>query len=451
MSDLLLNLAQKPSARKMIKRLRLPIPMPQKIRRADGAWLERPLSDQRILLAPASPALGERVARILASAGANVVSQESAGEESVHAVVLDATDLRGPAGLRVLYDSLQPWMRRIHRCGRVVVLGSPSSEAPTATEAATRAALLGFVKSCSRELGRTGSTAQLITLSDGAADRLAPVLRFLLSDRSSFVSGQSYDIDLKAEGSELATWTRPLDGKTALVTGGARGIGEAICRRFAREGAFVLVVDRPQAEAEGSAVAESIGGAFMGVDVSCETAAETLDSSLRELYGGVDIVIHNAGITRDKTLAKMSPEAWDQTVAVNLSAITGITDRLVQGALRDSGRVIALSSIAGIAGNAGQTNYSATKAGVIGYVEALAGEVAKRGITINAIAPGFIETQMTAAIPPMIREASRRMSALSQGGEPRDVAELALFLASPGAVGLTGRTFRICGGHIAGA
>jgi 3-oxoacyl-[acyl-carrier protein] reductase len=124
---------------------------------------------------------------------------------------------------------------------------------------------------------------------------------------------------------------------------------------------------------------------------------------------------------------------------------------LVDGALRDGGRIIALSSIAGIAGNAGQTNYAATKAGVIGYVEALAPQVAQRGITVNAIAPGFIETQMTAAIPPMIREASRRMSALSQGGEPRDVAELALFLASPGAVGLTGGVFRICGGHIAGA
>jgi 3-oxoacyl-[acyl-carrier protein] reductase len=451
MSDLLLNIAQKPSARRIIKRLRLPIPLPQKIRRADGPWLERPLSDQRLLLAPSSPALGEHLARILASAGANVVSQESAGDERVHGVVLDVTDLRGPAGLRVLYDELQPWMRRIHPCGRLTVLGRPVSEAATATEAATRAALVGFVKSCSRELGRTGSTAQLITVSEGAEDRVGPTLRYLLSDRSSFVSGQVYAIDALAQGSDLTSWTRPLEGKTALVTGGARGIGEAICRRFAREGAFVLVVDRPQAEAEGTAVAESIHGAFMGVDVSCETAVDTLDSSLRELYGGVDIVVHNAGITRDKTLAKMSPEAWDQTVAVNLSAITGITDRLVDGALRDGGRIIALSSIAGIAGNAGQTNYAATKAGVIGYVEALAPQVAQRGITVNAIAPGFIETQMTAAIPPMIREASRRMSALSQGGEPRDVAELALFLASPGAVGLTGGVFRICGGHIAGA
>jgi len=451
MSDLILNIAQKPTARRMIKRLRLPIPMPQKIRRADGAWSERPLNDQRILLAPQKSALGERIPQLLAAAGANVVSQESAGEDRVDGVVLDATELRGPGQLRVLYDSLQPWMRKIQRCGRLVVVGRPVCEAGSATEAATRAALLGFVKSCSRELGRSGSTAQLVTVAEGQEERLAPVMRYLLSDRSSFVSGQLYAIDGVARGDALASWTRPLEGKTALVTGGARGIGEAICRRFAREGAFVLVVDRGEAEAEGNAIADAIGGAFMGVDVSSETAAQTLDGALQELYGGVDIVVHNAGITRDKTLAKMSPEAWDQTVAVNLSAITAITDGLVGGSLRDGGRVIALSSIAGIAGNVGQTNYSATKAGVIGYVQALAPEVAERGITVNAIAPGFIETQMTAAIPTMIREASRRMSALSQGGEPRDVAELALFLASPGAVGLTGGVFRICGGHIAGA
>lgn len=451
MSDLLLNIAQRPGARRMIKRLRLPIPLPQKIRRADGAWSERPLADQRLVLAPRAPALGEGVARTLASAGADVVSRESAGDEPVHGVVLDATDLRGPAALRRLYDELQPWMRRIHPCGRLVVLGRPASDAETPSEAATSAALVGFVKSASRELGRTGATAQLITVAKGAEERVAPTLRFLLSDRSSFISGQVYAIDAVAQGAELSSWTRPLEGKAALVTGGARGIGEAICRRLAREGAFVIVVDRPEAEVEGAPVAESIQGAFMGVDVSSETAVDTLDSSLRELYGGVDIVVHNAGITRDKTLAKMSPEAWDQTVAVNLSAITRITDRLVDGALRDGGRIVALSSIAGIAGNVGQTNYAATKAGVIGYVEALAPRVAERGITVNAIAPGFIETQMTAAIPPMIREASRRMSALSQGGEPRDVAELALFLSSPGAIGLTGGVFRICGGHIAGA
>ena len=451
MSDLLLNIAQKPGARRVIKSLGLPIPMPQKIRRGDGPWSERPLDGQRLLLAPATPALGDAVARSLASAGANVVSESSAGDEEVSGVVLDATDLRGPGGLRVLYDTLQPWMRRIARCGRLVILGRPTTAASSPTQAATRAALVGFVKSCARELGRSGSTAQLLTVSEGAEERIEPVLRFLLSDRSSFISGQIYDVDSVAVGSELSGWTRPLEGKTALVTGGARGIGEAICRRFAREGAFVLVVDRPEATEVGTAVAESIGGAFMGVDVACETAAETLDSSLRELYGGVDVVIHNAGITRDKTLAKMSEQAWDQTIAVNLSAITRLTDRLIDGAVREGGRIIALSSIAGISGNVGQTNYAATKAGVIGYVEALAPMVASRGVTVNAIAPGFIESQMTAAIPPMIREASRRMSALSQGGEPRDVAELALFLASPGAVGLTGRVFRICGGHIAGA
>ena len=192
------------------------------------------------------------------------------------------------------------------------------------------------------------------------------------------------------------------------------------------------------------------GGVPLAVDVTDPDAPERIASTLTDL-GGVYAVVHNAGVTRDKTLARMSPQAWDLTIAVNLSAITRLTERLVGGTLKDGGRLIAMSSIGGIAGNPGQTNYAATKSALIGYVEALAPQLAARGITANAIAPGFIETQMTDAMPTLIREAARRMSALSQAGEPRDVAELAVFLASPGSAGLTGRTLRICGGHVAGA
>jgi 3-oxoacyl-[acyl-carrier protein] reductase len=163
------------------------------------------------------------------------------------------------------------------------------------------------------------------------------------------------------------------------------------------------------------------------------------------------VVVHNAGVTRDKTLARMKPELWDQAVDINLGAVVRITQVLLEGTLRDEGRIVCLSSVAGIAGNMGQTNYAASKRGIIGYIENLAPAVAKRGITVNAIAPGFIETRLTAAMPVAIREVARRLSALGQGGQPRDVAEAITFLSTPGADGITGRVLRVCGGAFVGA
>jgi 3-oxoacyl-[acyl-carrier protein] reductase len=170
---------------------------------------------------------------------------------------------------------------------------------------------------------------------------------------------------------------------------------------------------------------------------------------LRQL-GGVDIVVNNAGITRDKTLARMKPEQWDSVLGINLSAVIRTTAAL-EPILRDNGRIVCLSSIAGLAGNVGQTAYAASKAGIVGFVRATAERLADRGATSNAIAPGFIETRMTAAVPIAIREVARRLSALGQGGLPEDVAQAIVFLASPGAQGITGRTLRVCGGAFVGA
>ncbi|MFO0747652.1 MAG: SDR family oxidoreductase [Myxococcota bacterium] len=181
------------------------------------------------------------------------------------------------------------------------------------------------------------------------------------------------------------------------------------------------------------------------------TAPDAVKVLHEAAQSGIDVMVHNAGITRDKTLARMKPELWDQALAVNLGAVVRITDGLVERGLNDGGRVVCLSSVAGIAGNFGQTNYASAKAGIIGYVAALAGAVRARGITVNALAPGFVETRLTAAIPAVTREIGRRMAALGQGGVPGDVAELAVFLASPGAVGVTGQTLRICGGNFIGA
>jgi 3-oxoacyl-[acyl-carrier protein] reductase len=245
---------------------------------------------------------------------------------------------------------------------------------------------------------------------------------------------------------------RPLEGKVALVTGAARGIGKAAAELLAAEGAHVICLDRPGDDELLAETAREVDGVPLLVDVASPEAAQTIARTLKQEHGGVDIVVHNAGITRDKTLARMKPEHWDQCLAINLEAVVRITKALVdEGALLDEGRVIVLSSIAGIAGNLGQTNYSATKAGVIGWTRALASELEERGITVNAIAPGFIETRLTAAIPVMIREVGRRLSSLGQGGLPRDIGDAIVFLSTPGAQGLTGNVLRVCGQSFVGA
>jgi 3-oxoacyl-[acyl-carrier protein] reductase len=243
--------------------------------------------------------------------------------------------------------------------------------------------------------------------------------------------------------------TTVLAGRTAAVTGAARGIGAATARLLAAEGAYVLCLDRPADDGPTSQLAREIGGTAVLVDITAADAPAQIAEAVKAA-GGVDIVVHNAGITRDKTLARMSEEQWDQALAVNLGAVVKINDALDKQ-IRQGGRIITLSSVAGIAGNVGQTNYSASKAGLIAYVKALSERLAGRGITVNAIAPGFIETRLTAAIPMAIREAGRRLSALGQGGLPEDVGNAITFLASPGAQGITGSVLRVCGGALIGA
>jgi 3-oxoacyl-[acyl-carrier protein] reductase len=166
----------------------------------------------------------------------------------------------------------------------------------------------------------------------------------------------------------------------------------------------------------------------------------------------VDVVVHNAGITRDRTLARMDPAWWDAVIEVNLSSQERINDALLSDDLiPEGGRLISVSSISGIAGNRGQANYAASKAGVIGLVEAMAPALAGRNITINAVAPGFVETALTASMPLFLREAGRRMNSMAQGGLPVDVGETIAYLAAPGSAGITGTVLRVCGQSLLGA
>ncbi|WP_280432040.1 3-oxoacyl-ACP reductase [Nocardia brasiliensis] len=369
------------------------------------------------------------------------------------ALVFDATGIGSIEDLSQLFEFFQPAMRSIAASGRIVVIGTTPELAASVDEQIAQRALEGFTRSVAKELLR-GATAQLVYLHPEAstgATGLESTLRFLLSAKSAFVDGQVIRVG-KDDATAPASWDRPLDGKVAVVTGAARGIGATIAEVFARDGATVIVADIPAAGEALSQTANKVGGTALALDVTSPDAAEKLAEFATERFGGIDIVVHNAGITRDKLLANMDEGRWNSVLNVNLAAPHRITEGLVaRGALKDGGRVIDVSSIAGIAGNRGQTNYGASKAGVIGMVNAEAPKLAEKGITINAVAPGFIETAMTAAIPLTTREAGRLMSSLLQGGQTVDVAETIAYFASPASNAVTGNIVRVCGQSLIGA
>jgi 3-oxoacyl-[acyl-carrier protein] reductase len=247
-------------------------------------------------------------------------------------------------------------------------------------------------------------------------------------------------------------WGAPLHGKVALVTGAARGIGEAIARVLARDGAHVVGLDIPPAADDLAVVIDEIGGSSLALDITTADAPQRIADHLAAEHDGVDIVVHNAGVTKDKTLGNMDEERWSVLMDINLSSQERIDDLLLErGTIRSNGRIVGVSSISGIAGNAGQANYATSKAGVIGRVQSMAPVVAKQGLTINAVAPGFIETAMTKAMPIATREAGRRMNSMVQGGLPVDVAETIAWFASPGSAGVNGNVIRVCGQSLLGA
>jgi 3-oxoacyl-[acyl-carrier protein] reductase len=367
------------------------------------------------------------------------------GDRAPAAVVLDATGVRDVEGLGEVHAALHPVVRSVAASGRVVVLGSPL-DAGDHHQSAAQQALEGFVRSLGKEIGR-GRTVNLVRLTDAPAAE--STLRFLLSPRSAYVSGQVVQV-ASGDVTAPADWDRPLAGRTALVTGAARGIGEAVAETLARDGAHVVVLDIPAAEEDARRVAGRLGGTALALDVTAADAGERIAAALPD---GLDVLIHNAGITRDRRLVNMPAERWSSVMEVNLASVLRTTDALLSGGtLRPGGRVVATASIAGLAGNAGQTNYGASKAGIAGLVRSLAPRaLTLHGVTVNAVAPGFIETKMTAAVPLFIREAGRRMNSLAQGGLPVDVAETTAWLAHPASGAVNGQVVRVCGQSLLGA
>jgi 3-oxoacyl-[acyl-carrier protein] reductase len=431
----------------------LGLPRPAVLRRYEPG---EPLLPGPVVIGSAGEGrLREQLTAVLRDADVTVQSPVSADGgtdgEKLGAVVLDATGLATPGDLASAHDFLAPAIKRLRASGRVLILADPPSEADSPAQAAARQALDGLVRSIGKEL-LNGSTANLVYVPEGAEGSIAGPVRFFLSGRSAYVDGQVVTLspaELPAEADD----EKPLTGKVAVVTGAARGIGASIARVMARDGAHVVAVDIPAAGDKLAEVANEIGGTALQLDITAADAPQRLIEHLRERHGGVDVVVHNAGITRDKLLVNMDAARWNSVMAVNLQAQLDITQALLDsdGVLKDDARIVCVSSTSGIAGNRGQTNYAASKAGVIGMVRAWAPEFATRDATINAVAPGFIVTDMTAKMPLGTREVGSRLNSLQQGGLPVDVAETIAWLAQPGSAGINGQTVRVCGQSLLGA
>ncbi|HEY6741438.1 MAG TPA: 3-oxoacyl-ACP reductase [Lapillicoccus sp.] len=432
---------------------RLGLPRPARLRRyAPG----EPLVPGPVLVGGVGTApLAARAADLLRDESVEVVSAVEDGAR-VGAVVLDVSRATQLTDLDVFRTLLGPALKRLAPSGRVVVFaGSVSMSETDPMLRATRRAVEGVVRSIGKEL-RAGGTANLVTVVEGAEANADAALRFFLSGRSAYVDGQVVTVGAANGGPTTAPadWRTPLAGKVAVVTGAARGIGSAIADVLARDGATVVGVDVPAA---GEALARNtnrLGGTALQLDVTAPDAGRRIVDHARSRHGSLDIVVHNAGITRDKLLANMDESRWASVVDVNLGSVIRMNEAiLAPDGLADSGHLVCVSSIAGIAGNRGQTNYAASKAGIVGLVQALgaAPELRARRVTVNAVAPGFIETEMTAKIPIAKREVGRRLSSLQQGGLPVDVAETVAWLSQDANAGVTGNVVRVCGQSLLGA
>ena len=241
-----------------------------------------------------------------------------------------------------------------------------------------------------------------------------------------------------------------LDGKIVLVTGATRGIGKAIALTLGKAGATVIGTATSEVGANNVSQMlddEKISGKGIVLDVTDNDQISKLDETIKKDFGSVDILVNNAGITRDNIILRMKEDEWDDIINTNLSSIYKMSKSVLRGMIKKrSGRIISITSVVGAMGNAGQTNYAAAKAGIIGFTKSLAREVGVRGVTVNAIAPGFIETDMTDSLPQDQKEALASQIPMGRLGTVDEVAQTVLFLAGDGGSYITGQTLHVNGG-----
>ncbi|HIW29933.1 MAG TPA: 3-oxoacyl-ACP reductase [Candidatus Luteococcus avicola] len=423
---------------------------------ADGVRVAEALAD--LAIATTEPLLDVADQR---STNADGRVQAPAYHARLGALVIDATGVRTIAQLEGLRAMLRPAMKGLARSGRVVLVADAADAVEGLEAKAVAQAIDGINRTVGKEL-RGGSTSNLLRLGTGVdSDDLRSALLFCLQGRSAFVDGQTIELSHRKAGDELGEGYRndqPLAGRVVVVTGSARGIGAAISRTMARDGAKVVCVDMPQTGDMLAKVANEIEGTALQLDITSEGAGRAIADHVVARHGAderVWAIVHNAGITRDKMLANLDDAKWAQVLEVNLAAQMRMNEVLldpsVPGGLSEQARIVGIASTSGVAGNKGQTNYAASKAGVMGLVRAMRDELSGRPVTVNAVAPGFIETDMTAAIPFVQREIFRRTNSLGQGGQPVDVAETIAWLCDPANGAVDGQVVRVCGQNLVGA
>jgi 3-oxoacyl-[acyl-carrier protein] reductase len=427
---------------------RLGLPLPVVLRRHQPG---HPLVDGPVLVQGSTGGADELASTLL---DWNLdVRRHAVPKEKLGAIILVLDELAHPEDLEKPVLVAAASLRDLSANARVLTVSRTAASAPDPASAAARQGVDGLLRSLAKEL-RAGATGNGILLADGAgttSPSTLGALRFLLSGRSAFVDGQFLTVSSGA-GQLPDDAEKPLAGKVAVVTGAARGIGAAIARTLYRDGATLVLVDIPAAGDHLAQVANEVHGTALQLDISRADAGQRIIDHAVERHGRLDIVIHNAGITRDKLLANMDQGRWNSVIAVNIAAQLRINEALLASEhFRNSPRIVSVASTSGIAGNRGQTNYAASKGGVMGMVRATAPLIAGQGGSINAVAPGFIETEMTARIPFATREVARRLNSLQQGGRPGDVAEAIAFLASDAAGGISGEVLRVCGQNLVGA
>ncbi len=427
---------------------RLGLPQPVALRRHEPG---RPLIEGPVLVQGSTGGADDLAAALLAW---NLdVRRHAIPKEKLGAIILVLDELAHPGDLEKPVLTAATSLRDLAPNARVITVSRTADSATEPAAAAARQGVDGLLRSLAKEL-RAGATGNGILLADGArptSPATLGALRFFLSGRSAFVDGQFLTVSSGA-GQLPDDVDKPLAGKVAVVTGAARGIGAAIARTLYRDGATLILVDIPAAGDHLAEVANEVHGTALQLDISHSDAGQRIIDHAAARHGRLDIMVHNAGITRDKLLANMDASRWNSVIAVNIAAQLRINQALLASEhFGDAPRIVSVASTSGIAGNRGQTNYAASKAGVIGMVRATAALIGERGGSINAVAPGFIETEMTARIPFATREVARRLNSLQQGGQPGDVAEAIAFLASDAAGGISGEVLRVCGQNLVGA
>jgi len=242
--------------------------------------------------------------------------------------------------------------------------------------------------------------------------------------------------------------SKQLEGEIALVTGASRGIGKAIAEQLASQGATVIGTATSDAGADNiSAYLSPVGGKGMCLNVTDAESIANVIKSISDDFGAVSILVNNAGITKDNLLMMMKEDQWNDIIDTNLTSIYRLSKAVIRAMMKKKkGRIINISSVVGLTGNPGQTNYSATKAGILGFTKSLAREIGSRNITVNSVAPGFIDTDMTKELPEEQREALIKQIPLNRLGDPNDIAAAVTFLAGPSAAYITGETINVNGG-----